>query len=75
MAKVAFVFEEPKTCSDCYFLGAICYIRDHDFDESLYRRIANCKIAPRSVDDPFKEVSWLCNNKPDWCPLKPVKED
>lgn len=77
MAKVAFVFDEPETCSECCFLSGTDYIIDgsHYPNDYLYRRIAACKIAPQSVEDPWKEVNWLANNKPEWCPLKPVKED
>ena len=74
MSKVMYVFEEPKTCSECCFLGPVDYIRDYDFAGKLYRRISKCKISPK-VSDPWKEVHWLAKNKPDWCPLKSVKEE
>ena len=75
MAKVMYIFDEPKTCSECRFIGHTDYIRDHDFNVRLYRRIARCEIAPQSIEDPWMEVDWLFNNKPEWCPLRPVKED
>lgn len=75
MAKVAFVFDEPKTCLDCPFHGKPEYIPDYDANDHLYRKIAKCKITPDSVEDPWKEVHWLANNKPEWCPLKPVEEE
>ena len=79
LAKVAFVFEEPKTCFACPFLGKPEYIPDYGGhygpNDWLYKQIAECKLAPDSVEDPWKEFHWLAENKSDWCPLKPVKED
>ena len=75
MAKVAFVFDEPKACFDCPFHGKSEYVPDYDANDRLYRKIAECKIAPDSVEDPWGEAHWLANNKPEWCPLKPVKEE
>ena len=75
MAKVMYVFDEPKSCSECRFIGHTNYIRDYDSNDNLYRRIVRCEIAPQSIEDPWMEVDWLFNNKPEWCPLRPVKED
>lgn len=75
MAKVMYVFDEPKTCSECPFIGKLEYIPDYDSSDWLYRKIAKCKLAPESIEDPWMEERWLCNNKPEWCPLKYVEED
>ena len=75
MAKVMHVFDEPKTCSECPFIGKPEYIPDYDANDWLYRKIAECTLAPESIEDPWMEANWLCNNKPEWCPLRPVKED
>ena len=75
MAKVMYVFDEPKACFECRFIGHTDYIRDYGSNDNLYRRIARCEITPRSVEDPWMEVDWLFSNKPEWCPLRPVKEE
>ena len=74
MAKVMYVFDEPETCSECPFIGKLEYIPDYDSSDWLYRKIAKCKLAPESIEDPWMEERWLYNNKPEWCPLKPVEE-
>ena len=40
MAKVMYVFDEPKTCSECPFIGKPEYIPDYDANDWLYRK--NC---------------------------------
>ena len=80
MAKVMYVFDEPKTCSECPFIGkpeyVPEYVPDYDANDWLYRKIAECKLAPPElIEDPWMEMHWLCNSKPEWCPLRPVKED
>lgn len=44
MAKVMYVFDEPKTCADCPFHGKSEYVPDYDANDWLYRKIAECKM-------------------------------
>ena len=52
MAKVMYVFDEPKTCSECPFIGkpeyVPEYVPDYDANNWVYRKIAECKLAPQN---------------------------
>lgn len=62
--------EMPKTCIDCPCLSKPEEILVGDW---MYKKICKCTIAPEEIEDPYYNLHWLINNKPEWCPLKEVK--
>lgn len=60
----------PETCIDCPMLQKA---EDEPLGKGMYKKISKCPIAPKEVEDPYHDLYWLVNNKPEWCPLKEVK--
>lgn len=71
MGKAVFVMDNPTSCSDCMMISIT---RDRTTHESIwYCRACHTEMPEGDfilnvVDDIDSE------NKPDWCPLKPLPE-
>lgn len=58
------VVDMPETCLDCDFCREI--------DEGIE---ACCTLTDdEEFDNCFKMIDDYCQDKPDWCPIKPVPE-
>lgn len=60
--------EMPKTCIDCPFISKAEEVSAGI--GGIYKKICRCIIAPEEIEDPYYNLHWLINNKPEWCPLK-----
>lgn len=65
MSKAVFVMDMPKSCLDCQF----CI----ELDEGIE---AACSLVVDPYDDcSFREIDEdYCQEKPYWCPLKPMPD-
>lgn len=64
MEKGIIVFDIPETCVDCQF----CF----EIDEGIE---ACCTLTADEKDENhFKMIDDYCQDKPDWCPIKPLPE-
>lgn len=71
MSKAILVLDMPETCSECYFCS-----KPTEFYVSggLYTKISRCRLAPDTVEDPWRDIPWQIEHKETWCPFKPVPE-
>ena len=67
--RVLAVLDEPETCSDCYFRGGF---EEVHLGGGRFKRISKCRLAPDTVEDPWRDAVWQLDNKEPWCPLIPI---
>lgn len=70
MPKIIVPIEMPGTCAECPFILGPDYFPAND---GLYKRVACCKFAPGWLEDPWRDLKWMLDNKEDWCPLEPAE--
>lgn len=58
--------EMPSNCLECQFISKLEEIPVGEF---LYKKIGHCVFAPDSIEDPWRDVTWLMRYKEDYCPL------
>lgn len=59
--------EMPECCAECPFHAPY---EELSVQTGLYKKISRCVIAPEEIEDPHRDIVWMCNNKEKWCPLK-----
>ena len=59
--------EIPKCCAECPFRTPY---EEQLVKIGLYRKISHCVFAPEEIDDIYRDIVWMCDNKEEWCPLK-----
>ncbi len=59
--------ELPTCCADCFFHTSY---EDISVGNGLYKKISRCIFAPERIEDPWRNVTWMIENKEEWCPIK-----
>ena len=73
--KSVVIIDTPDVCADCPFRvkDELMYIGDY-----IYKQLYCCRIMPEDIcgeDDEDLDPYIDPLSKPDWCPLKPYKEE
>lgn len=72
--KSVVIIDTPDVCADCPFRAKdeLMYIGDY-----TYKQLYRCRIMPEDIYDEYEDVDPYIDprSKPEWCPLKPYKED
>lgn len=71
MPKIKVPIEMPCCCADCYFRGPI---EELSVGSGFYRKISKCMLAPDTMEDPWKAITWQIEHREIWCPLEFVEE-
>ena len=72
MSKAIAIIDMPDCCAECYFRFGTA---DVYTGNGLYKKISSCKLAPKDIEDPWRDIHWQAEHKEEWCPLKPLIED
>lgn len=63
--------EMPCNCLECIFKVPIIEV---PIDIYTYKKASHCRFAPDNIEDPWRDLQWMLNNKEVYCPLKPYTE-
>lgn len=67
MAIIVPDLEMPLNCLECIFkLPATELVVGKG---GLYKKISHCRFAPKSIEDPWRDLQWMSENKEEYCPL------
>lgn len=61
----------PRYCADCPFRSKY---EELMVEPGLYKKISRCVFTPDEIEDPYRDIVWILDNKEEWCPLKTVEE-
>lgn len=62
----------PRYCADCPFRSKY---EELMVEPGLYKKISRCVFTPDEIEDPYRDIRWMCNHKEEWCPLIPIEYD
>ena len=71
MSKGILVLDIPDCCAECYFRSEL---EEFIMGKGFYKKISRCRLAPETVEDPWRDITWQMEHKESWCPFKPVPE-
>lgn len=72
MSKIIVPIEMPETCGECPFRSGPIEI---PVKHGLYKKVSHCQFAPGWLEDPWRDLKWMVDNKEDWCPLEPAETE
>ena len=61
----------PECCYECPFHAPL---QESPVGKGLYRKISHCLFSSEEIEDPWRSLDWMLNNKEEWCPLKEVND-
>ena len=60
----------PCSCLECWFRSKPEELRA---GIGLYKKISRCLLAPKDIEDPWRDVMWQIDHREDFCPLVQMK--
>ena len=69
MSKGLVILDIPDCCAECHFRDKL---EEHYLGDGHYTKISRCRLAPYTIEDPWRDIRWQMMHKESWCPIKPV---